>query len=94
MFSHWQVLSTEANHPFRRLFRGTTRFLCQNPPFRMRFLGQLGFCAVAPRSTPVSPRPLLGLTCDYSARFMRTLMSMGLAVKGAVVARPSTPVAA
>ena len=29
---------------------------------------------------------------SYPRRRMRTLMSMGLAVKGAVVARPSTPV--
>ena len=31
---------------------------------------------------------------SYPRRRMRTLMSMGLAVKGAVVASPSTPVAA
>ena len=54
-FSHRRALSPEANRPFRRFLRGTTRFLYQNPSFRMHFLEQLGFCATAPPSSQAPP---------------------------------------
>lgn len=60
----------------------------------MRRVGRCLACFACESHSRTLKREIARPAPTCYARFMRTLMSMGFAVKGAVVARPSTPVAA